>query len=53
MPLHTFPGCMRIFQKKDGTCVGDIKLVTADDKNIGPSCVTTDDANHIYFIDSF
>ena len=53
MPLHTFPGCMRIIQKKDGTCVGDIKLVTADDKNIGSSCVTTDDANHIYFIDSF
>jgi hypothetical protein len=44
---------MRIFQKKDGTYVGDIELVTTDDKNIGSSCVTTDDVNHIYFIDSF
>lgn len=44
---------MRVFQKRDGKYIGDIKLVTANDKNIGPSCVTTDDANHIYFIDSF
>jgi hypothetical protein len=51
--VFCFPSCLRVFQKSDGKYVGGIKLVTANDENIGPSCVTTDDANHLYFIDSF
>ena len=51
--LSCFLGYMRIFRGSDGTYVGGIKPAATNDKNIDPSCVTTDDANHRYFIDSF
>ena len=43
-------GMMRVFQKKDGTRVGDIEM-RLDSKQLLPACAATDDANHIYFFD--
>ncbi len=45
-------GVMRVFNKKDGKYVADINL-SVDKKALSPMMVTTDGANHIYFIDEY
>ena len=43
-------GYLRAFNKKTGAYVGDIEL-GRDSRKLSPTGVTTDDENHIYFID--
>ena len=43
-------GFLRVFNKKEGTYVGDIEL-KLNGKNVSPTGVTVDDENHLYFID--